>query len=725
MVKAKSVSSNLFMKKELKGSTAQLLMILALIFAVTFWHSYTTIKVHQEYQSSLMDSVSSRLVGEVESHLLQLRLEINEFQWRHQALFLELNRQGSNVSQKDYMELLNLLRSEIKGVKLFSFFDASGHGLFEHITGGFSPDCANEIDSTLKNNSQENLFFHRTKTSVHYDILEPLIGAKESMYLFVAFEPSHFQGLLTRHRLPQQDLFLLRKDTIGKVELSVSGDNESSFGNILMSESEINTFSFIKEIPRTRWNVAIRLQEKYNEKLINENYLRSFVIWALTSFIILVGYISKRRRSIRQFETLQKLEFVEAHDSLTGLMNRSSVVSYYDNIRRNIKLDRGVALMIDLDKFQLFNNSMGFSKGDQCLRIISDSLKKSLPKSTKFSRISSDQFVVIMPDLEHGYSDKIATSVKESIEYADFSTIAEGISMTCCVGVVELNPDFVDGELVMSALVLSMQLAKFKGTNNIQHYQSDDPELLRHKEEINIFKHVKTALSENTFILYRQELRRDSVASKQKIYEVLLRMKDEAGHLISAGLFIPIAEKHGLAVALDKWVVHNTFQKMSLEESNEHYCINLSGQTLADNTMVEFVSAKIKEFNIATDLITFEITETFAITHLDSAVHFINEITAIGCRFALDDFGSGLSSFSYLQQLPVQKLKIDGIFIKDITNNQRNQAFVSTMVNLAQSMGMETVAEFVETDQDYQTLSTLGLDYYQGYFFHKPEPWDS
>ena len=725
MVEAKSVSSELFMKKELKGSIPQLLMILVLIFAVTFWHSFTTIQVHQEYQSSLMDSVSNRVVDEMESHLLQLRLEVNEFQWRHQAMLLELHRQGSNVNKKDYMQLLNLLRSEIKGVKLFSFVDSLGQGLFEHITGEFSPDCESEIDATLKKNSQENLFFHRTVTSVHYDILEPLIGAKESMYLFVAFEPSHFQGLLTRHRLPQQDLFLLRKDAIGKVELSVSGDNESSFGNIIMSESEINTFSFIKEIPRTRWNVAIRLQAKYNEKLINDNYLRSFVIWALTSFIIVIGYLSKRRRSIRQFETLQKLEFVEAHDTLTGLMNRTSVVSYYDKIKHNIKIDRGVALMIDLDKFQLFNNSLGFSKGDQCLCIISDSLQKNLPKSAKFARISNDQFVVLIPDLEHNYSDQIATLLKQNLQNVDFSSVAKDISMTCCVGIVELNPDFVDGELVISALVLSIQLAKYKGPNTIQHYHSDDPELLHHKEEIHIFKTVKSALSDNAFLLYRQELKRDSVGSTQKVYEVLLRMKDETGQMISPALFIPIAEQHGLAVAIDKWVVNATFQKMSLEASDDHYCINLSGQTLADKTMVDFVRAKIAEFTIATELITFEITETFAITHLESAIHFINEITAIGCRFALDDFGSGLSSFSYLQQLPVQKLKIDGIFIKDITNNQRNQAFVSTMVSLAQSMEMETVAEFVETEQDYQMLRTLGVDYYQGYFFHKPQPWDT
>lgn len=723
MPEEKSVSNERCMKDELKGSKTQLLFIMVLIFAVTFWHSYSTINVHRDYQISLMDSVSNRVIDEVEYHFLQLRLEINEFQWRHQALFLELQRQGSDANKDDYMELLNLLRSEIKGVRLFSFIDASGKGLFEHITGDFLPDCKEEIHTTISQSSQENLFFHRTASSAHYDLLEPLIGAKESMFLFVAFNPQHFQALLTRHRLPQQDLFLLRKDTIGKVELAVSGDKESSLNDIVMSESEVNQFSFLKAIPRTRWNVAIRLQEKYNEKLVNENYFRSFLIWAFISCVLIIGHISKRRRSIRQFEVLQQLAFVESHDTLTGLMNRNAVLGYYDKIKNKINAGQGVALMVDLDKFQMFNNSLGFSKGDLCLRIVSQSLQTDLPQSAIFSRISNDQFVVLLADIDHAYAGQIAELLRKNVQNVDFSSISEDISMTCCVGVVALNSDFVDGEHMMSSLVLSIQLAKYKGGNNIQHYLSDDPDLLRHAQEMSIFKTVKCALSENKFMLYRQELRKSSTDTAQKVYEVLLRMTDEGGNMISPALFIPIAEQHSLAVELDKWVISRTLHQISVEGSRDHYCINLSGQTLADKTMLAFVRDKIREFNITTSAITFEITETFAITHLESAIHFISEITSLGCRFALDDFGSGLSSFSYLQQLPVQKLKIDGIFIKDISNNTRNQAFVSTMVNLAKSMEMETVAEFVETESDYQMLSTLGLDYFQGYYFHKPEPW--
>lgn len=723
MLELKSVSSELFIKKELKGSKTRVLIAMVSIFLVTFWHSYSTIKVHQEYQRSLMDSVSNRVIDEVEHHFLQLRLEIKEFQWRHQAKLIALHHQGHDANKSDYMEILKLLRSEIEGVRLFSIVDGNGKALFEHITGDFSPDCKEEVNSTIAHNSQENLFFHRTVSSIHFDLLEPLIASEESMFLFVAFNPNHFQAVLKRHRLPQQDLFLLRKDAIGKVELSVSGSDEASFDDIVMIESEVNQFSYLKEIPRTRWNVAIRLQEQYNRKLINDNYLRSLLIWGFISIILLGSYISKRSRSMRQFEVLKQLEFVESHDSLTGLMNRTTVVSLYEEIRTEIKPGQGVALMLDLDKFQMINNTVGFTKGDRCLRILTEALQNQLPEKAKFARISNDQFVVLMPQLEHERACKTAKQLKNSVQALDFSAISPDISMTCCLGVVELHPDFVDGEHVMSSLVLSIRLAKLKGANNIQLYQSDDPELLRHAQEMNILKLIRNSLSDNKFMLYRQALKVANNKVEENVYEILLRMKDDEGNIISPALFIPIAEQHSLAVELDQWVITQTLYQMSIEQSGDHYCINLSGQTLADSSMVAFVIEKVKEFDICPELLTFEITETFAITHLKSAIYFITEITAMGCKFALDDFGSGLSSFSYLQQLPVQKLKIDGVFVRDITNNPRNQAFVSTMVSLAQSMDMETVAEFVETEADYEMLKTLGLDYFQGYYFHKPTLW--
>ena len=162
---------------------------------------------------------------------------------------------------------------------------------------------------------------------------------------------------------------------------------------------------------------------------------------------------------------------------------------------------------------------------------------------------------------------------------------------------------------------------------------------------------------------------------------------------------------------------------MREENSKDHYCINLSGLSLADESMTQFVKSTLDSYNIDPKQITLEITETYAITHLKTATTFINELTRLGCNFALDDFGSGLSSFSYLQKLPVSKLKIDGVFIKDIANSPRNQTFVKTMVALAQSMEMETVAEFVETEEESKILVELGIDYCQGYYFHKPEPW--
>ncbi len=732
MLEKKQATSKNFIQQELKGTKTQVAFVMLFLLVLSLWHSYLTIQVHKNYQRSLMDTVSSQVANEFENHLQKKRQEIDEFQWRYQKKILHLQRQGKVAVREDYIELFMLLREEIQGVKLFSIIDIHGNGLFKHITGDFLPDCKEEINSTIDNNGQEHLFLHRSAQSVHYDLLQPLIGAEESMYLFVAFDPVEFKTLLKRHRLPQQELFLLRKDSVGKVELSPSAEGNSAFDTIIMTDSEISTFSFLKEIPNTRWSVAIRLEESYSQDLVQQNYLRTLGIWAVISILLLIGYVSTRAKTLRQFKTLQHLEFIESHDRLTGLMNRQSFLEYFQSIKGHIDDGVGVALVIDIDKFEMINNALGFSKGDLCLRLVSELIANILPKDAKFSRISNDQFSILLPNLSHEKGSDLANLISKNVRELNLSDLSDNLSITCCVGVVNINDEFVDGEHVISALLLTLRLAKSNGRNTIQLYQSNAPELIKHAEEMEIYKSVKRALFESGFMLFRQELRHVDSGKQGRVFEVLLRLTTKSGEMISPALFIPIAEEHSLAVELDKWVIDQTLYALSKDinsdvfnemNQGDHYCINLSGQTLADASMVSYVKDKLSEYEVQPNKITFEITETYAITHLESAIHFINEISDFGCLFALDDFGSGLSSFSYLQRLPVQKLKIDGVFVKDITNNTRNQAFVKTMVLLAKSMGMETVAEFVETESEYEMLKTLGIDYCQGYYFHRPESW--
>ncbi|MUH72971.1 bifunctional diguanylate cyclase/phosphodiesterase [Psychrosphaera haliotis] len=710
-----------YLKKELKNAKTQLTFSIIVLFIVSMWYSHNTIKVHKDYQSSLMSSVSQQVVNEYQNHIAHRRQQIDRFQWRHQTELLDLYRQGALTEREDYLFLLKELRNEISGVRLFSIFDKQGVGVFRKITGDFLDDCQQEIDSTINNNGQEAMFLHKDSSSVHYDILQSLIGAQDLLYLFVAFEPTALKSILERYRLPQQELFLLRNDRHVEIELKESSN--STFSNVVMSEAEFSNFSSLVKIPKTRWSVGVRLSDNYANELFWSNYQWSFIVWAVVSLVLFLSYISQKKKSVGQMTALKQLEFSKSHDTLTGLMTRDVFSQYFNNKRSSISENQGVAFVIDIDKFQVFNNSLGFTKGDSVLRMLAEEIRKVIPIGAKISRISNDQFAVLDSNMNHTKAQDYAHFLKSHIENLDLSNIEESLSLTSCIGVVKINAEVVDSEHLMSSLLLTLKLAKNKGRNQVLLYQSDDPELVQHAQEMEIYHAIQRALNEDSFQLYRQEIRSNLSNCENSVYEVLLRMFDSMGNIVSPALFIPIAEQHSLAAELDKWVIARAFKNMAISKTKDHYCINLSGQTLADPSMVGYVKQKIEQFGVLPQQVTFEITETFAITHLESAIYFIGEITKYGCQFALDDFGSGLSSFSYLQKLPVQKLKIDGVFIKNITKNSRNQAFVSTMVTLAKSMEMETVAEFVETEEEFTMLKELNLDFCQGYFFHKPDRW--
>lgn len=730
MAESAFTTPKLFLYKELLVSRRLLIFGIFLLLIVFVWHSYLTVKVHKEYQASLMESVSLQVVREYQSHIDSLRQDIRHFAWVYQNELNELVAQGPSSKTEEYLNLLEQLRLDIPDVRLFSVIDEKGHGVFKHITGDFLQDCKEEINSTLEHQSQEHLFLHRSATSIHYDLLEPLEGSEN--YIFVAFKPTKLIELLSDYRLPQQELFLLRQDLVGKVELSsVKALQEQVVTNLQMSELEVAEFSVVTPIPDTRWQVAVRLDKEYSDELLFDTYSRSLLIWLAITVVLLVSYFSKRQRLISQYKMMKKIQFNESHDSLTGLMNRASFVRQLDESVSLLEPKTGGAFLVDIDRFQVFNNALGFGKGDETLKLATELIKEIAPSKSLVSRISNDQFAVFSPLIEHADVPKFAERLRKEIANLDLSRVEAQFSLTASIGVIELDNSFIDGDHVMNALMLSIKLAKEKGRNRVQQYQSADPALIKHANEMEVFKAVRGALTESKFEIYRQRLvpslhqnnESEQPSTQSDTFEVLLRMTDSEGKMVSPGLFIPVAEEHSLAVEIDKWVITQTFKYINSENSKDNYCINLSGLSLADESMADFVKSALEAKAINPAQITLEITETYAITHLEAAISFIGELTKLGCQFALDDFGSGLSSFSYLQKLPVQKLKIDGVFIRDIANSPRNQTFVKTMVELAKSMDMQTVAEFVETKEEHEILMNLGIDYCQGYYFHKPEPW--
>jgi EAL domain-containing protein (putative c-di-GMP-specific phosphodiesterase class I) len=272
-------------------------------------------------------------------------------------------------------------------------------------------------------------------------------------------------------------------------------------------------------------------------------------------------------------------------------------------------------------------------------------------------------------------------------------------------------------------------MAKDKGRNRVQLYHPDDSELSLRHGEMEWVGRIQRALDENRFCLYAQNIVPVSGKGSQGAHcEVLVRMLDERGALIPPMAFIPAAERYGLMPALDRWVIHSAFAKLTQMRADENFepivtcSINISGASIVDERFLSFVQGKFIEFNVPHSTICFEITETAAIANLGKAKAFIDDLRSLGCRFSLDDFGAGMSSFAYLKHLPVDFLKIDGGFVKDMPDDPIDRAMVEAINNVGHVMGKITIAEFVENEACMSILREIGVDFAQGYGIHRPAP---
>jgi len=683
-----------------------------------------------------MDSVTDRILSDYQEYFTQLRLEIDLFQQKQLNAIEQLQKQGEKASKQDYMQVLTTLRSDIDNTRLFALIDPSGKGSLKHITGDFLPDCEEEIAATVHEGVQNKLFLHRSKTSMHFDLLQPLSTAKsDNSFFFVAFNPDILTNLLKKYQLPHQQLFLMRADAPGEVELTT--ETIDSKYTKLITGSELNSFNFVKAIPNTRWQLAIRLSPEYSSNLFREGLIKAGLIWLLLSLFIYGFFRQQKHSLLKHSQVEQALAYVDNYDQLTGLANR---VNFDRQLSEHIEVNSllahnainanavaknlsGVVMHIDLDKFQVINNSISYAMGDKFLHQISISLKAFLPDSAIVSRLGNDEFAVLLPDMLFSEAKDFAHRIRLEIQTIRIRELEQDTNITASIGVIILDNSIFDAQQVYSSLGQAVSLAKEKGRNRVQVYQSDDEQLVLHAKEMEAVHDVANALKENRLLLYRQEIK--SLSEQQcSHYEVLVRMRSEQGALVPPNNFIPAAEKYGLIRQIDHWVIENTFKKIAMSpEDDSSYSINLSGITLADRDTYDQVINLFEQYQVPTERICFEVTETSAITHLESALYFINKMRSYGCSFSLDDFGSGLSSFSYLQKLPVDVIKIDGIFVKDMDTNDINRVFVENIKRTAQAMNKKTVAEFVENAVIEKMLTEIGIDYGQGYHIHKPEPW--
>ncbi len=423
----------------------------------------------------------------------------------------------------------------------------------------------------------------------------------------------------------------------------------------------------------------------------------------------------------------QQLNFQARHDLLTGLINRHEFERRAERLLSAIPQakDEHALCFMDLDQFKVINDTCGHIAGDELLRQLSRKMNTVVRKRDTLARIGGDEFGLLMEHCSLEKAKRVAETLRLTIQDYEFVWEEKLFRVGVSIGLVAISETTTNLTTLLKRADAACFMAKDLGRNRVHIYHIEDAELASRYGEMQWVSRINRAFGDNRFCLYAQPI--ISLSNNgDKHYEILIRMIDEKGKIVPPGAFLPSAERYNLISKIDTWVVKTAFSLLSKHTAFlkriDFITINLSGPSLTSNNFQEFIIRELEATKIIPHKICFEVTETVAISNLNAAIAFISTLKEIGCRFALDDFGSGLSSFGYLKNLPVDYLKIDGMFVKDIVDDPIDHAMVKSINEIGQVMNMKTIAEFVENDEIKGILKTLGVNYVQGYGMGKPQP---
>ena len=423
----------------------------------------------------------------------------------------------------------------------------------------------------------------------------------------------------------------------------------------------------------------------------------------------------------------RRLSYHASHDILTGLVNRAE---FENRVERALKSARAretsyALLYLDLDQFKIVNDSCGHSAGDALLGQLGTLLKSKIRWRDTLARLGGDEFGVLLESCSLDEAMNSAETLRMAIGEYKFVWEERNFRLGVSIGVVPITADNEDVAALLTAADSACSAAKEAGRNRIHSFQENDIDLMRRRREMQWAARINNALDENRFELFRQTILPLQTEEEGAHYEILLRMRDENGGIISPGLFIEAAERYGITPRIDRWVIRSVLRWLVSEADERErlsLCsINLSGQSLGDEKFLPFVVDQFQMSGIDATKICFEITETAAIASYSQANRFINALKELGCMFALDDFGTGLSSFGYLKHFPVDFLKIDGSFVKEILRDPIDREMVRSINEIGHLTGKRTIAEFAENEEIIAMLKGMGIDYAQGYGVSEPK----
>lgn len=432
-------------------------------------------------------------------------------------------------------------------------------------------------------------------------------------------------------------------------------------------------------------------------------------------------------------EHVQKsLSFARNHDSLTRMINRETFNDQMARALRHsqLKLSQHAVLYLNIDQFSLVNKVYDQVSGDQVLLEFSRLLAQLHGKKSSSARIEGDEFAILLIDRTLDQALELAENIRRVIETGSVDIDGENVSFTVSIGVAAILEHSSSVEEVMDSARSAMRHAKQQGRNRVVKYEEEQSRIINYKlEKTRTRQSLEDAIASERFVLRAQPIMQTLVSDRSSStvhYELLLGLLDKDGSVSSPGEFIQSAERYGFMTLVDRWVVREAFtwisRLMDQQKIVPHLAINLSGMSVTDNSFMEYLLEQISEFGVGTDRLCFEITETGTISNLVKAADFVSAFRNIGCKFSIDDFGTGLASHNYLRELPVDYVKIDGSFITGIDKNRSDYAMARSINDLAHFLGQETIAESVENDTIIVKLEELGVDYLQGWGVGRPRP---
>ncbi|MBI4193743.1 MAG: EAL domain-containing protein [Betaproteobacteria bacterium] len=433
----------------------------------------------------------------------------------------------------------------------------------------------------------------------------------------------------------------------------------------------------------------------------------------------------------------QQLIWQASHDVLTGLVNRREFERRLGELVETAKSkDRRHALMfMDLDNFKSVNDICGHRAGDELLRQLTTVMMSEMRGSDTLARLGGDEFGALLESCPFDQALRIANAMRETVREFRFVWEDKTFSVGVSIGLVPIDAESGDFNHILGLADACCYEAKSKGRDRVQVYRPQERDLAIRHGEMHVVSQINRAFELGEFRLYRQCIMPLSPAvSNERRFEVLIRMLDEAGELIPPTGFMPEAERYNLLTSIERWVIsalveqlHRRWRSGAIARApgaggaRDHYSVNLSGASINDQSFPDFLRTLLTRYELPHGLLCFEITETTAIASLSRAAELMHEFKGMGCQFALDDFGTGMSSFAYLKYLPVDYLKIAGVFVKDMADDPMDHAIVESINRISHTLGMQTVAESVEDARTLEMVTALNVDFAQGYFVARPE----